>query len=77
MLPSNGRAGRGDPRAQMPQMEASVRPRPRPGDCGRSLMVGPGDQVLSVQTVEFGDRVQCRIKVMGADGMVRVMMVTP
>jgi len=72
-----GPQGRGgDPRA-MPSMEASIRPRPGPSDCGRGMMVSPGDQLLAVQPVDFGGRVQCRVKIMGADGMVRVMMVGP
>lgn len=58
-------------------MEASIRPRPSAGDCGRGMALSPGDQILAVQPMDFGGRVQCRIKVMGADGMVRVMMVSP
>ena len=54
-----------------------VRPRLSASDCGRAVGLSPGDQVLSVQAMDFGGRVQCRVKVMGADGMVRVMMVSP
>ncbi len=72
---ASGPQGR-DPR-NPPSMEASVRPRPSASDCGRIMPLSPGDQVLNVQTMDFGGRVQCRIKVMGADGMVRVMTVSP
>lgn len=54
-----------------------MRPRPSASDCGRIMSLSPGDQVLNVQALDFGGRVQCRIKVMGADGMVRVMTVSP
>lgn len=74
--PAPGPQGGRDPRTT-PSMEASVRPRPSASDCGRSMALSPGDQVLAVQPMDFGGRVQCRIKVMGADGMVRVMMVSP
>lgn len=73
--PPGPQVGR-DPR-NAPSMEASVRPRPGASDCGRSMALSPGDQILAVQPMDFGGRVQCRIKVMGADGMVRVMMVSP
>lgn len=76
--PPPGPQGGRDPRSAPPSMEASVRPRPGASDCGRSMALSPGDQILAVQPVDSsGGRVQCRIKVMGADGMVRVMMVSP
>ena len=73
--PPGPQVGR-DPR-NAPSMEASVRSRPGASDCGHSMALSPGDQILAVQPMDFGGRVQCRIKVMGADGMVRVMMVSP
>lgn len=60
-----------------PSMEASIHPRPSASDCGRSMALSPGDQILAIQPMDFGGRVQCRVKIMGADGMVRVMMVSP
>lgn len=71
--PSAREAARG-----APPFEASmVRPRPTASDCGRALSLAPGDQVLAVQPMEFDGRVQCRVKVMDADGMVRVKMLSP
>ena len=75
--PGNPQSGRERDSRNAPSMEASIRPRPTASDCGRSMALSPGDQVLAVQPVEGGGRVQCRIKIMGADGMVRVMMVSP
>ncbi|WP_129588350.1 hypothetical protein [Solilutibacter silvestris] len=53
------------------------RPHPSASDCGRAMALSPGDQVLAVQPMDSNGRVQCRVKIMGADGMVRVMMVSP
>lgn len=69
--------GREVPRGAPPIEASIVRPRPSASDCGRALALAPGDQVLAVQPMDSGGRVQCRVKVMDADGMVRVMMVSP
>ncbi|MBW8824140.1 MAG: hypothetical protein JF567_07930 [Xanthomonadales bacterium] len=76
-VPGNPQSGRDRDMRNPPSMEASIRPRPTASDCGRSMALSPGDQILAVQPMDFGGRVQCRVKIMGADGMVRVMMVSP
>ena len=75
--PGNPQSGHDRDSRNAPSMEASIRPQPTASDCGRSMALAPGDQILAVQPVDGGGRVQCRIKIMGADGMVRVMMVSP
>jgi len=61
-----------------PDVRAGIPVMPRNGRaavaaCINEVPRDPDDQVLSVQPIDFGGRVQCRVKVMRSDGMVQVL----